>query len=201
MSHQQTSPNPDSPQLTQPALLVVWGLYAQRMGLIKALTKVKLKQKSYTHRPQTKVLAFLVALLAGLPHLQDINQAAHPLVKDQAVAPACLATTRQPVGRNASLVAWPATTVNDAFTYPLNVVLARYQIGDSQRHAVLLDYGQQDITTNLALLQLSLQGQWSIDAENFRRKCLEFNKGFVPKKGEDMPGSVYWLNISGKKRR
>src|SRR5438874_10782527 len=40
------------------------------------------------HRPQTKVLEFLVAILAGLPHLQDISLAAHPLDKDQAVAQA-----------------------------------------------------------------------------------------------------------------
>ncbi len=32
--------------------------------------------------------AFLVAILAGLQHLQDISLAAHPLDKDQAVAQA-----------------------------------------------------------------------------------------------------------------
>ena len=49
---------------------------------------MSLKQKHYHHRPQTKVLEFLVAILAGLPHLQDISLAAHPLEKDQAVAQA-----------------------------------------------------------------------------------------------------------------
>src|SRR5881398_3031678 len=61
---------------------------AEHIGLIQKLQAVSLKQKSYHHRPQTKVLEFLVAILAGLPHLQDISLAAHPLDKDQAVAQA-----------------------------------------------------------------------------------------------------------------
>jgi hypothetical protein len=47
-----------------------------------------LKQKKYTHAPQTKVLEFLVATLAGLKQLQEISLAAHPLDRDQAVAEA-----------------------------------------------------------------------------------------------------------------
>ncbi len=74
--------------LTQHAMLVAWGLYAQQIGLIDRLDGVKLHQKRRTHRPQTKVIEFLVAILAGLPHLQDISLAAHPLDKDQVVAEA-----------------------------------------------------------------------------------------------------------------
>ncbi len=40
----------------------------------------------YTHRPQTKVLEFLVAMLAGLPRQNDISHAAHPLDQGAAVA-------------------------------------------------------------------------------------------------------------------
>ncbi len=87
MSQNQTSPE-QSQQLTQHAMLVIWGLYAQRMGLVQAIEKVKLKQKNRTHSPQTKVLEFLVAILAGLPHLQDISRSAHPLDQDQVVAQA-----------------------------------------------------------------------------------------------------------------
>src|SRR5213082_43937 len=75
-------------QDTQHAFLVAWGWFAEHIGLINKLQGVSLKQKSYHHRPQTKVLEFLVAILAGLPHLQDISLAAHPLDKDQAVAQA-----------------------------------------------------------------------------------------------------------------
>lgn len=49
---------------------------------------VKLKQKKCDHTPQSKVLEFLVAMLAGLPHLQDISRAAHSLNQDQIVAEA-----------------------------------------------------------------------------------------------------------------
>ncbi len=75
-------------QNTQHAFLVAWGWFAEYLGLIQQLQAVSLKQKHYHHRPQTKVLEFLVAILAGLPHLQDISLAAHPLDKDQAVAQA-----------------------------------------------------------------------------------------------------------------
>ena len=73
-------------QTTQHAFLVAWGWFAEHLGLIQHLQAVSLKQKHYHHRPQTKVLEFLVAILAGLQHLQDISLAAHPLDKDQAVA-------------------------------------------------------------------------------------------------------------------
>lgn len=75
-------------QSTQHAFLVVWGWFAEQMGLIEQLERVPLKQKRYHHPPQTKVLEFLVAILAGLKHLQDISLAAHPLDQDQAVAAA-----------------------------------------------------------------------------------------------------------------
>src|SRR5260370_5880534 len=73
-------------QNTQHAFLVAWGWFAEHLGLIQKLQAVSLKQKPYHHRPQTKVLEFLVAILAGLQHLQEISLAAHPLDKDQAVA-------------------------------------------------------------------------------------------------------------------
>src|SRR5712691_9314046 len=75
-------------QHTQHAFLVAWGWFAEHLGLIQKLQALSLKQKHYHHRPQTKVLEFLVAILAGLQHLQDISLAAHPLEKDQAVAQA-----------------------------------------------------------------------------------------------------------------
>jgi hypothetical protein len=62
------------------------GLVCERLGLIQKLQAVSLKQKSSHHQPQTKVLEFLVAILAGLQHVQDFSLAAHPLEKDQAVA-------------------------------------------------------------------------------------------------------------------
>lgn len=73
-------------ELTHHAMLVIWGQFAQRIGLIEALATIPLHQKTRDHRPQTKVLEFLVAILAGLAHLKDISRSAHPLDQDQAVA-------------------------------------------------------------------------------------------------------------------
>ncbi len=73
---------------TQLAFLVAWGWFAECIGLVQALEDVPLHQKKYTHTPQTKVLEFLVAILGGLKHLQDIGLSAHPLDMDQAVAEA-----------------------------------------------------------------------------------------------------------------
>ena len=87
MSHIQTSPE-TPPQITQHAMLVIWGIFARRIGLVEAIEAVELKQKKRDHTPQTKILEFLVAILGGLPHLQDISRAAHPLDQDQIVAEA-----------------------------------------------------------------------------------------------------------------
>ena len=78
--------------------------------MIQALARIKLKQKRYQHRPQAKVLAFLVATLAGLKYLQEFSLAAHPLAKDQAVAeawgPAGWADYTG-ISRSLSQLSWP----------------------------------------------------------------------------------------------
>lgn len=82
------SENEEQIQQTQHAFLVAWGQFAQARGLTQRIEAVKLRQKNYYHRPQTKVLEFLAAILGGLKQLQEISLAAHPLDKDQAVAEA-----------------------------------------------------------------------------------------------------------------
>ena len=71
---------------TQHSMLVVWGLYAQAFGLIPELLKVPIQQKTVDHSPQGKILEFFLVILAGLNHLQELNTAAEPIVKDLAVA-------------------------------------------------------------------------------------------------------------------
>jgi hypothetical protein len=75
-------------QRTQHAFLVAWGWFGEHIGLPRRFEMIRLKQKRYHHTPQTKILEFLVSILGGLKHLQDISLAAHPLDKDQAVAEA-----------------------------------------------------------------------------------------------------------------
>ena len=82
------SENEEQIQQTQHAFLVAWCQFDQAKGLTQRIEAVKLRQKNYYHRPQTKVLEFLAAILGGLKQLQEISLAAHPLDKDQAVAEA-----------------------------------------------------------------------------------------------------------------
>ena len=74
--------------LTHHAMLVVWGQFAQSIGLVDKIQSVSLHQKTVTHSPQRKILEFMVAILAGLEHLQDLSRSAHPIDQDQAVAKA-----------------------------------------------------------------------------------------------------------------
>lgn len=73
-------------QETDHAMLVVWGQLAHCMGIPQAFRKVPMSQKTVSHTPQSKVLEFLVANLAGLTYAKDISKATQPLDQDQAVA-------------------------------------------------------------------------------------------------------------------
>ena len=117
--------NEEQIQQTQHAFLVAWGQFAQEKGLIQRIEAVKLRQKNYHHRPQTKVLEFLVAILGGLKQLQEISLAAHPLDKDQAAAGAWGQTgwaDYSGVSRTMSSLSWEEAraivTELDAFSQP-----------------------------------------------------------------------------------
>ncbi len=72
--------------LTHHAMLVAWGQFAQAIGVIQKIEAVPIHQKTIEHSPQTKILEFLVAMLAGLPHLKDLSRSAHPIDQDLSVA-------------------------------------------------------------------------------------------------------------------
>ena len=72
--------------LTHHAMLVAWGQFAQAIGVIRKIEAVPIHQKTIEHSPQTKILEFLVAMLAGLPHLKDLSRSAHPIDQDLPVA-------------------------------------------------------------------------------------------------------------------
>jgi hypothetical protein len=68
--------------LTEHALMVAWGEFAQEIGLIDKLKQVAIPQKEVVHTPQAKLLTFLMGILTGLEHLKDLNEGAHPLAHD-----------------------------------------------------------------------------------------------------------------------
>lgn len=74
---------------TDHAWLVILGYFAQALGLVAELAKVPIEQrKGREHTPQEKLIEFLIGILGGIEHLQDLNLAAQPIVKDPTVAEA-----------------------------------------------------------------------------------------------------------------
>jgi hypothetical protein len=76
-------------QLTQHAMLVAWGRFAQYLQVRERLRQAVTSRR---HKDAIAggdlVLEFALASLAGYEYLQDLNLGPHPLVKDQAVADA-----------------------------------------------------------------------------------------------------------------
>jgi hypothetical protein len=68
--------------LTQHALMVAWGEFAQEVGLIETLKQVPIPQKEVVHTPQAKLLTFLMGILTGMEHVKDLNEGPHPLAHD-----------------------------------------------------------------------------------------------------------------------
>lgn len=68
--------------LTQHALMVAWGEFAQEIGLINKFKQMAIPQKEMVHTPQAKLLTFLMGILTGIEHLKDLNEGAHPLAHD-----------------------------------------------------------------------------------------------------------------------
>lgn len=106
---------------TNHAMLVIWGQYAQALGLILGLVEVPLHQKKVRHDPHTKVLEFFLSVLAGLEHLKDLSTAAEPIEKDLVVARAWL----QPAWADYSGVSRTLTTLTQTEAEQIVGVLDR----------------------------------------------------------------------------
>jgi hypothetical protein len=75
---------------TEHALLVAWGLFAQQMGLLKGLEDVPVNMGTGVYTPQTKIIEFLIAVLAGVDRLRELNEGERPLAEDVSLAVAWL---------------------------------------------------------------------------------------------------------------
>jgi len=71
--------------LTSHAMLVPWGLFAQRIGLMEVLESIPIPQRRREYTPM-KLIEFLVSILAGCAYLKDIRHGPHPLDQDLAAA-------------------------------------------------------------------------------------------------------------------
>ena len=75
-----------SSQITDHALLVAYGRFAEQVGLVRAVKHVRFGMKTVIHSPADKVLELLNHILAGGMHINELSESAHPLVHDDAVA-------------------------------------------------------------------------------------------------------------------
>lgn len=78
----------DESNLTQHAMLIVWGHFGRTIGLLERLAKVSIAQKKVLRAPQEKITEFLVGLLSGMEYLTDLSEGPAPLTKDTEVSTA-----------------------------------------------------------------------------------------------------------------
>jgi hypothetical protein len=78
----------DESNLTQHAMLIVWGHFGRTIGLLDQLAKVPIAQKKVLRAPQEKITEFLIGLLSGMEYLTDLSEGPAPLTKDAEVSAA-----------------------------------------------------------------------------------------------------------------
>ena len=71
---------------TQHGVLVAFGEFLQRHGLVDRLMGVPIGQKRRVHTPQAKLIEFLIGIMSGIEYLRDLDDGPHPVVQDTAVA-------------------------------------------------------------------------------------------------------------------
>ena len=67
------------------------------------------------------------------------------------------------VGKNAEMVAWPSFQVK-SFPYPLDLALERFYTGKTQKHGVLIHYGDKPVTQDLPGWFHAYNGRQTIEA-------------------------------------
>jgi hypothetical protein len=88
MTRSDSTLTSDENNLTQHAMLIVWGHFARTIGLLERLAKVPIVQKKVLRAPQEKITEFLVGLLSGMEYLTDLSEGPAPLSKDTEVSTA-----------------------------------------------------------------------------------------------------------------
>ena len=67
-------------------MLVAFGEFVQQHGLLDRLQQVPIAQKTREMAPQAKLMEFLVGIMSGMEHLQDLTHRPRPLTRDPVVA-------------------------------------------------------------------------------------------------------------------
>jgi hypothetical protein len=88
MTQSDSTLTSDESNLTQHAMLIVWGHFGRTIGLLERLAKVPIPQKKVVRAPQEKITEFLIGLLSGMEYLTDLSEGPAPLTKDTEVSTA-----------------------------------------------------------------------------------------------------------------
>lgn len=88
MARSDSTLTTDGSDLTQHAMLIVWGHFAHSIGLLEGLAEVPINQKKVIRAPQEKIVELLVGLLSGMEYLTDLSEGPAPLTKDTEVSTA-----------------------------------------------------------------------------------------------------------------
>src|SRR5579871_6466020 len=72
--------------VTEHGILVPLGRFAQQVGVDDALGRVPFAMKTVVHAPSDKLSELLCHICSGGMHVQDLENSAHPLTDDHAVA-------------------------------------------------------------------------------------------------------------------
>lgn len=125
MTQSTETPLGGGPQPTQHAMLILWGLFAQELGLLDQLAAVPIAEKTVQHSSAAKLATLFMGLLSGIEFLTDLTRRPAPLYHDPAVARAWgLAALPEASGVSRTLAAASARsltalqTVLEALTVP-----------------------------------------------------------------------------------
>ena len=139
--------------VTEHGILVPLGRFALQVGVDDALRRAPFEMKTVVHSPDEKLIELLCHICVGGMHITDLENSAHPLVEDPAVAAAWgQASFASASGVNALLrTTRPATVA--AVKQELQAVLAPY------RQRVLRTVSSSWIVVDLDLMGLVVSDQ------------------------------------------
>src|SRR6266436_3109736 len=75
----------ETAMVTEHGILVPLGRFAQQVGVDDALRRVPFEMKTVIHSPGEKLAELLCHICSGGMYIKELEQRAHPLVRDQAV--------------------------------------------------------------------------------------------------------------------
>jgi hypothetical protein len=117
----------ETPIVTEHGILVPLGHFAAQVGLLDALERIPFAMKTVVHSPSDKLAEVICHICGGGMHVTELEQSAHPLVDDPAVAAAWGQTTFASASGVNALLAKTTPQAVAAVQTELNAVLSPFR--------------------------------------------------------------------------